>query len=104
MADRSRDPEALEREIEQARRELARTIDELADRVNPKNVAHRGIGRLKEEADHVAKAVGTMVRPSGADDEEGQGGGIDRRLLLVGAGAAVTVTALILWRRRRRRR
>ncbi|WP_433227425.1 DUF3618 domain-containing protein [Actinomadura formosensis] len=103
MADRSRDPEALEREIEQARQELARTIDELADRVNPKNVAHRGIERLKEEADHVAKAVGTMVRPSGAD-EEGQGGGIDRRLLLVSAGAAVTVTALILWRRKRRRR
>ncbi|MFC6931390.1 DUF3618 domain-containing protein [Actinomadura yumaensis] len=40
MAD-MRDPEALEREIERTRMELARTIDELADRVNPRNVAQR---------------------------------------------------------------
>lgn len=101
MADRARDPEALEREIERTRLELARTIDELADRVNPKNVAHRGAERLKEEAGHVVQAVSAIVRPDGEDEAGGQ---LDRRVLLAGVGAAVTVTALVLWRRRRRRR
>lgn len=106
MADRARDPEALEREIERTRQDLARTIDELADRVNPKNVAHRGAERLKVEAGQVARAVGALMRSGDEpeDDDEGAGGGIDKRLLLVGVGAAVTVTALVLWGRRRRRR
>ncbi|MER7541639.1 DUF3618 domain-containing protein [Actinomadura sp.] len=103
MADRFGDPEELERHIERTRRELARTVDELADRVNPKNVAHRGAERLKEEAGQVARAFGALVRPAG-EDEDGQDGGIDKRLVLAGVGAAVTVTALVLWRRRRRRR
>ncbi|MEV0661076.1 DUF3618 domain-containing protein [Actinomadura luteofluorescens] len=102
MADKSRDPEALEREIERSRQQLARTIDELAERVNPKNVAQRGAERLKEEADQVAKALGAMVRPS--EGEDGEGGQIDKRLVLAGVGAAVIVTALVLRRRRRRRR
>ncbi|NDU71221.1 DUF3618 domain-containing protein [Actinomadura sp. DSM 109109] len=101
MADMSRDPEALEREIERSRQQLARTIDELADRVSPRNVAQRGAERLKEEADQVAKALGAMVRPG---DEDGEGGQLDRRLVLAGVGAAVIVTALVLRRRRRRRR
>lgn len=108
MADRARDPAALEREIERTRHELARTVDELADRVNPKNVAQRGADRLKDEAGQVAKAVGALVRPAGdsdaKDDEEGAGRQLDKRLVLAGVGAAVTVTALVLWRRRRKRR
>jgi hypothetical protein len=107
MADRSRDPEALEREIERTRQDLARTIDELADRVNPKHVAQRGAERLKEEADNVARALGSLVRPSEdgkADEDDREGGHLDKRLLLAGVGAAVTVTALVLWRRKRRRR
>ena len=103
MADRFSDPEEVERYIARTRKDLARTVDELADRVNPKNVAHRGVERLKEEADQVARAIGAMVRPPGEDDD-GQGGGIDKRVVLAGVGAAVTVTALVLWRRRRRRR
>ncbi|TDD64921.1 DUF3618 domain-containing protein [Actinomadura darangshiensis] len=104
MADSSRDPEALEREIVRARDELARTIDELADRANPKHVAQRGAERLREEADHVAKAIGALVRPSDPAKDEEEGGQLDKRLLLAGVGAAVTVTALVLWRRKRRRR
>ncbi|QXJ21708.1 DUF3618 domain-containing protein [Actinomadura graeca] len=103
MADRARDPEALEREIERTRLELARTIDELADRVNPRNVAHRGAERLKEEAAQVVRAARSIVQDDG-DDGEGGPGQLDKRLLLAGVGAAVTVTALVLWRRRRRRR
>jgi hypothetical protein len=102
MADRARDPEALEREIERTRDELARTIDALADRVSPKKVASRGVARLKEEAEHVAVAVGTMIAPPGPEDAEG----IARRntAIMVGAGVALTVTVLVLWRGRRRRR
>ncbi|MEU8343530.1 Protein of unknown function [Actinomadura meyerae] len=103
MADWSGDdPEEVERYIERTRRELARNVDELADRVNPRNVANRGVERLKQEADTVAKAFGAMVRPA-SGDEDGEGG-IDKRVLIAGVGAAVTVTALVLWRRRRRRR
>ncbi|MFG1854192.1 DUF3618 domain-containing protein [Actinomadura geliboluensis] len=104
MADWSgSDPEEVERYIERTRRELARNVDELADRVNPRNVANRGVERLKQEADNVARAVGALVRPAG-DDDDVEGGGIDKRVLLAGVGAAVTVTALVLWRRRRRAR
>ncbi|POM25138.1 hypothetical protein BTM25_37800 [Actinomadura rubteroloni] len=97
MADRSRDPEALEKEIERARAELARTIDVLADRVNPRNVAQRGAERLKEEAGLVARTVKTLVAP-------GEGGvpAVDRRVLAGAVGFAVTVTVLIAWRRSRR--
>jgi hypothetical protein len=56
MADRARDPEALEREIERTRDELARTIDALAGRVSPKQVASRSVARVKEEAEHIAAA------------------------------------------------
>jgi hypothetical protein len=97
MADRSRDPEALEKEIERARAELARTIDVLADRVNPRNVAQRGAERLKEEAGLVTRTVKTLVAP-------GEGGvpAVDRRVLVGAVGLAVTVTAFIAWRRSRR--
>ncbi|GAA2434710.1 hypothetical protein GCM10010191_56570 [Actinomadura vinacea] len=113
MADRSRDPDALERRIERTRLELAQTIDELAERVSPRNVAQRGAERLKDEAGQVAKAVGAMVprssdgggkhRADDPDDAEGGRGGVDPRLVLAGVGAAVAVTALVVWRRRRRR-
>ncbi len=55
MADRFSDPEELERYIERTRKDLARNVDEIADRVNPKNVANRGVERLKEEAGQVAR-------------------------------------------------
>ncbi|HEX2315737.1 MAG TPA: DUF3618 domain-containing protein [Thermomonospora sp.] len=99
MADRARDPEALEKEIERTRAELARTIDALADRVNPRNVAQRGVARLKEEAGQVAASVGAMMVP--VEGEDGEPGELDRRIVMIAAGAAVAVTVLILWRRAR---
>ena len=110
MADRSRDPESLERRIERTRQELAQTIDELADRVNPRNVAQRGAERLKDEAGQVAKAMSAMMRPSNGqgpakDEDTPERTGPDPRMLAAaGAGAVVLVTALVVWRRRRRRR
>ncbi|GLW63565.1 hypothetical protein Arub01_18090 [Actinomadura rubrobrunea] len=100
MADRARDPEALEREIERTRQELARTIDALADRVSPRNVAQRGAERIKEEAGQVAKVARAMLAPPDGGRTGERGG--DRRALLIGIGVAVTITAFVVWRRRRR--
>ena len=41
-----RDPETIQREIEQTRAQLASTLDELADRASPKRVASRGASAL----------------------------------------------------------
>ncbi len=45
----TRDPDALVKEIERTRESLARTVDELADRVSPANVAHRALDRVREQ-------------------------------------------------------
>lgn len=99
MADRARDPETLEREIERTREELQRTIDELADRVSPRNMARRGVARLKEETGQAVAVVGSVFAPT-----EGDQLAPDRRTALIaGAGVAATVTiAFVIWRRRRR--
>lgn len=101
MADRSSDPQALQQEIERSRQELARTIDELADRVNPKNVAERGAERLKEEVDHVRRTVDSAIR---VPDEDGEPGPINPKIVMVGVGVVVGLTVLGVMRRRARRR
>ena len=45
----TRDPDALVKEIERTRESLARTVDELADRASPANVAHRALDRVREQ-------------------------------------------------------
>jgi hypothetical protein len=45
----SRDPDALVVEIERTRESLARTVDDIADRVSPANVAHRALDRVREQ-------------------------------------------------------
>ncbi len=45
----TRDPDALVKEIERTRESLARTVDELADRVSPANVTHRALDRVREQ-------------------------------------------------------
>ncbi|MCW2939064.1 MAG: hypothetical protein JWN00_2049 [Actinomycetia bacterium] len=100
MADRARDPESLEREIERTRDELARTIDALAERVSPRNVASRGVARLKEEAAQVTAAVGTIVGP--VDREDPRAIARRNKAIMVGAGVALAATVLVLWGRRRR--
>jgi len=74
-----RDPDALATQIERTREELARTIDTIADRVNPAKAARRAMARTREE---VAK--------------------VDPRLAAAGAALAMGVAAFLVWRRRRR--
>jgi len=55
----SRDPQTIEHEIEQARDELASTLDKLADRAGPKSV----VRRMKEKA---TSPAGKAVMGAGA--------------------------------------
>jgi hypothetical protein len=72
-------PKELVSEIERTRADLARTIDEIADRVSPGNVARRTADRAKERLGRVDPLVGGAV-----------------------ALAAVSVTCYLVWRRLRK--
>lgn len=64
----SRDPQTIEREIEQARDQLASTLDRLVDRAGPKSM----VRRMKEKA----------TSPAG--------------MAIIGAGAGSLVALIIL--------
>ena len=72
-------PQALVTQIEHTRADLARTIDEIADRVSPAKVARRATDRARERISHIDPLVGGAV-----------------------ALAAVSVTCFFIWRRLRR--
>lgn len=62
----ARDPESIQREIEQTRDALAESLDVLADRANPKNLIEGGKEQVAEKlADPKIKytliAVGALV-------------------------------------------
>ena len=72
-------PDALVGEIERTRADLARTIDEIADRVSPSNVARRTADRARERLSQVDPLVGGAV-----------------------ALAVVSVTCYFIWRKLRK--
>ncbi len=47
MSDAERPPDAIERDIEQARERLATTIDQLVYRANPKTIIRREIAAVR---------------------------------------------------------
>jgi Protein of unknown function (DUF3618) len=57
----SRDPEAIAREIEQTRAELAAAVDAIAYRVNPKRAANRVAQALNRPEGRVAAGVGVVL-------------------------------------------
>lgn len=58
----TRDPNALVTEIERTRENLARTIDQLADRVSLANVARRALDRVRDELERPeARMAGAAV-------------------------------------------
>ena len=80
-ADRERTAAEIEAEIEQTRQRLAGTVDAIAERVKPANVARRGVDTAKAQ---VVDEHG-QVRP-------------DRVAMLA---AAVALIGLLVWRRKR---
>ena len=83
MAGQDQAPKAVTQEttisdIEQARSDLARTIDAIADKVRPANVARDAADRFRQRAQSV-----------------------DPRLVGAGALVVVGVVAFLVWRRRR---
>ena len=77
---------AIEADIEATRARLAATIDELAFRAQPKEIARREVASLK------ASVRAATHTPEGELRVE--------RIAAVGAAVAA-LTALIIWRRRR---
>lgn len=72
-------PNALVGEIERTRANLARTIDEIADRVTPANVMKRTADRAKERLSQVDPLIGGAV-----------------------ALATVSITCYFVWRKLRK--
>ena len=70
---------ALVTQIERTRTDLARTIDEIADRVAPSNVERRATDRIHERISQIDPLVGGAI-------------GL----------AAVSITCYLIWRRLRR--
>src|SRR4051812_19318251 len=99
MADRARDPEAIEREIERTRDDLVRSIDLLAERLSPKRAAERGFAKAKVEAGHIAEDVGAFI---GRESREGGRSALTGPVL-IGAGLVITAIAAGMFLRRRRR-
>ncbi|GAA4563576.1 DUF3618 domain-containing protein [Planotetraspora kaengkrachanensis] len=103
------DPDALEREIERTRAELARTVDAIADRVSPKRVAERGVAKVKANAEHLVSSIGDLVGgPTTRSDTEMEGEGRyapaqSMAPVLIGIGAVLVVGAAIILMRRRTR-
>jgi hypothetical protein len=72
-------PDALVTQIERTRTDLARTIDEISDRVAPSKVARRTTDLVRERVGQIDPLVGGAI-------------GL----------AAVSITCYLIWRRLRR--
>ena len=72
-------PNVLVGEIERTRADLARTIDEIADRVSPSNVARRATDDVRGRISQIDPLIGGAV-----------------------ALAAISVTCYMVWRRLRK--
>jgi C4-dicarboxylate-specific signal transduction histidine kinase len=104
----ARDPEAIQREIEATRAQLAESIDAIAEKLSPKRVASRGADKAKAL---VADAQGAIVASTktttvGADGQSYEVRKPLRTDRVAAVGVAVTATAvlIVVVRRRRRRK
>ncbi|GIH70594.1 DUF3618 domain-containing protein [Sphaerimonospora thailandensis] len=104
------DPDALERQIERTRAELARTVDAIADRVSPKRVAEREVAKAKANAKQFVTSFEDLLRGHprrfttyAPIDEVGPPRTPSMGPLLIGIGAAVAIGAAVVLLRRRAR-
>jgi hypothetical protein len=99
--DVARDPDVIQREIEQTRAELADTIDAIADRLSPKRAASRGARAVKAQVSSVldhGDSGGPVLAGESAQPRRLR---TDRILILVGS-VAVVGAGVMVWRSRRR--
>ena len=97
-----RNPDAIQREIEQTRAELADTIDAIADRISPRRAASRGAQAVKAQVSSVfggagsngsapAAVIDAPAAASGPAQPEARRQNV-RSIAASGAGAAYTGT------------
>jgi hypothetical protein len=102
--DVARDPDAIAREIEQTRAELADTIDAIADRISPKRVASRGAQAVKAKVGAATPTPsGAGSQPSGDNVGLNQPAGSSLPIVPLATVAGVVLLILMLLRRRRSR-
>lgn len=63
----SNDPEAIRADIERTRAELSYNVDALTDTANPKNVANRQVGKVKDAVRGVRDSI--MGSPNNPEDD-----------------------------------
>ncbi len=94
--DVARDPDAIQREIEQTRAELAQTIDEIADRISPRRAAARGAGKVRSVFSREEESGGLVG--AGLNGHGATAGATPGQVSASG-GAAYTGTATFTTRR-----
>jgi Protein of unknown function (DUF3618) len=62
------DPEELQRSIERTRDELARTVDTIAERLDPKRAAKRGIGAIRHGVGEAVGGARSKLHLGGAEN------------------------------------
>ena len=95
------DPNAIQREIEQTRSELADTIDAIADRISPKRAASRGASAVKSQVGAMfgrngsngAAASVLDASPTAAGKVDSEQRTREVRAVAAGGGAAYTGTS-----------
>ena len=97
-----RNPDTIQREIEQTRAELADTIDAIADRISPKRAASRGAQAVKSQVTSVFNGAGGGAAPASVlDAPPATSAGVDTQarrravegVATSGGGAAYTGTS-----------
>jgi hypothetical protein len=71
--DRPSDPDAIRREIERTRAELAGDVDRLADRTSPKRVVRRNVDRLGSRFSNVKESLMGAPRSAGSSVQDAAG-------------------------------
>lgn len=95
----ARDPDAISREIESTRAELAETIDAISEKLSPQRAKAQVIAKAKAKVEDVRAMVMTQYRTQ--FQTETRTLRTDRVAM---AGGAVVTTAALLYAVRRRRR
>ena len=93
--DVAQNPDAVEREIERSRAQLAETIDAIADRVSPRRVAERGTGKLRTALESARGRVSARsALPAGGSNprQSSPGGAGDRLGALAARGRSLLAT------------